>query len=90
MSKSTKVLGLAAAGAIATAISMGVASSPATAGEQAMEKCYGVVKAKMNDCETARHSCAGQAKMDADGNEWLALPKGTCEKLAGGSTTPKG
>ena len=29
------------------------------------------------------------AEKDADGGEWLALPKGVCEKLAGGSLTPK-
>ena len=90
MSKSTKVLGLAAAGAIATAISMGVGSAPALADGHQMEKCYGVVKAKMNDCETARHSCAGQARVDGDPTEWVKVPAGTCAKLVGGSTTPKG
>jgi len=55
------------------------------------EKCYGVVKAGHNDCANAAktHSCAGHATTDADGGEWLALPKGVCEKLAGGSLTPK-
>ena len=54
------------------------------------EKCYGVVKAGHNDCGNAAktHSCAGHATVDADGGEWLTLPKGVCEKLVGGSTTP--
>lgn len=53
------------------------------------EKCYGVVKAGANDCGTAAHSCAGQATADAAGNEWIYVPKGICERLAGGSTAPK-
>ncbi len=53
------------------------------------EKCYGVVKAGMNDCGNASgtHSCAGMAKKDADSGEWVYVPKGLCDKLAGGSTT---
>jgi len=53
-----------------------------------MEKCYGVTKAGKNDCATNGHSCAGQAKKDKDAREWLSVPKGTCDRLVGGSTTP--
>lgn len=55
-----------------------------------MEKCYGVVKAGNNMCASANnsHSCAGMATTDADGNEWISLPKGVCEQLAGGSLEP--
>ncbi|MDX1949913.1 MAG: DUF2282 domain-containing protein [Rickettsiales bacterium] len=54
------------------------------------EKCYGIVKASKNDCAAAdgSHSCAGYAKKDSDGKEWVLLPKGTCERIVGGSTTP--
>jgi uncharacterized membrane protein len=54
------------------------------------EKCYGVVKAGKNDCgnATGTHSCAGLAKTDADPNEWVLLPEGSCEKIVGGSLTP--
>ena len=55
----------------------------------ATEKCYGVAKAGKNDCAGAAHSCQGQGKMDADGKEWVKLPKGTCERLVGGSLTSK-
>lgn len=48
------------------------------------ERCYGVVRAGKNDCGTARHSCAGQASRDGDGEEWIMLPAGTCLKIAGG------
>ena len=36
------------------------------------------------------HGCAGQAKTDGDNNEWITLPKGTCERIVGGSLTPGG
>jgi uncharacterized membrane protein len=47
------------------------------------EKCYGIVKAGKNDCGTSKHSCAGQATVDNDSEEWIKVPKGTCEKIAG-------
>ena len=52
-----------------------------------MEKCYGVTKAGKNDCASNGHACAGQSKADKNAKEWLSLPKGTCERLAGGSLT---
>ncbi len=53
------------------------------------QKCYGVVKAAKNDCGAGdAHSCAGQATEDAHPQEWLYLPTGVCEKLAGGSLEP--
>jgi uncharacterized membrane protein len=30
----------------------------------------------------------GQSKVDGDGSEWVAVPKGLCDKLVGGSTEP--
>ena len=51
------------------------------------EKCYGVAKAGKNDCQTATSSCAGTSKKDHEASAWLAVPKGTCEKIAGGSLT---
>ncbi|MGQ0526512.1 MAG: BufA1 family periplasmic bufferin-type metallophore [Alphaproteobacteria bacterium] len=54
------------------------------------EKCYGVVKAGANDCASASasHTCAGYATVNRSGEEWVAVPKGLCDKLAGGSLTP--
>lgn len=54
-----------------------------------VEKCYGVVKARKNDCSTSRHSCAGQAKTDGAADEWVRVPTGLCLKLVNGSLTPK-
>lgn len=49
------------------------------------EKCAGIVKAGMNDCGTSEHACAAQAKVDKHAEEWIKVPKGTCEKITGGS-----
>lgn len=51
----------------------------------ATEKCYGVVKAGLNDCHAPGHSCAGLGKKDADKDEYVELPVGVCDKLIGGS-----
>lgn len=50
------------------------------------EKCAGIAKQGMNDCGAldAKHSCAGQAKIDNADNEWVYVPKGTCTKITGG------
>lgn len=79
--------------AIAAAISLAAAGA-AVAGPAAEpgfenEKCYGVVKAGKNDCQTATHSCAGTATMDNAPDSWVYLPAGTCEKIVGGSPKPK-
>lgn len=58
----------------------------ATTTEQ-MEKCYGVVKAGMNDCQTKTSSCAGSATKDKQSDAFILLPKGTCQKLVGGNLT---
>lgn len=52
-----------------------------------MEKCYGIAKAGKNDCGSSTEACAGQSKMDSAKNAWLAIPKGTCDKIVGSSTT---
>ena len=54
-----------------------------------MEKCSGVVKAGKNDCQTNTSACAGTATKDSQKDAWLYLPKGTCDKIVGGSATKK-
>lgn len=51
------------------------------------EKCYGIAKAGKNDCASGSEACAGQAKADNAKNAWVGVPKGTCDKIAGGSTS---
>jgi uncharacterized membrane protein len=52
------------------------------------EKCYGIAKAGMNDCQTATHSCAGTSTKDKDPASWIYVPAGSCQKIVGGGTTP--
>ena len=52
------------------------------------EKCYGVVKAGMNDCFSPVHSCGGTAKKDNEPNAWVYVPAGVCKKLVGGELSP--
>lgn len=54
-----------------------------------MEKCGGIVKAKMNDCGSPTHACAGQASKNNNPQDWVFLPKGTCNKIVGGVVLDK-
>lgn len=40
-----------------------------------------------NDCGAldGSHNCAGQAKADDLDTEWVYVPRGTCEKITGGT-----
>lgn len=69
------------------AISAGslVVSGEVMAEKKDFEKCYGVAKAGSNDCQTATSSCAGTSKSDRHSSAFIAVPKGTCGKIAGGS-----
>ena len=53
------------------------------AGEK--EKCYGVSKKGKNDCKTKSTSCAGTATKDGQKDAFIAVPRGLCKRLAGGS-----
>ncbi|MGR9074218.1 MAG: BufA1 family periplasmic bufferin-type metallophore [Gammaproteobacteria bacterium] len=77
--------------ALAAAIALSAASAPiaANAGEKTdVEKCYGVAKAGKNDCKTLSNACAGHSVSDNQADAFIALPKGTCERIAGGSLQP--
>jgi uncharacterized membrane protein len=72
--------------AVAGAMLGAVAASLRHGGEASVERerCYGVVRAGANDCANAVHSCAQQTGADRDSREWIAVPRGTCLRLAGG------
>jgi uncharacterized membrane protein len=54
------------------------------------EKCFGVAGAGQNDCGAlGSHSCAGQAVSAGDPKSWIYVPTDTCQKITGGSLTPK-
>lgn len=75
---------LAIASALAAALVVPAATSHAQGN---MEKCYGIAKAGKNDCQTAKSSCAGTSKTDAQADAWVSVPKGACEKIVGGKLT---
>jgi len=75
--------------AIAAALAAAIASPVFVVHAQGnMEKCYGVAKAGKNDCAGGGHACAGQSTKSASPKEFVKLPKGTCERLVNGRTTP--
>lgn len=86
--KDSNTLIAAAVASLFTLATLGV-SGPAAAGEDKPEKCYGVVKAGKNDCQTSAGACAGTAKQDGQPDAWIYLPQGTCEKIVGGSLKPR-
>ena len=82
-----------AASAMATILTLPVLTSaqagPAPKPKFDAEKCFGVSKAGKNDCQTANSSCAGTSKRNGQGDAWLYVPKGTCERLVGGALQPR-
>jgi len=75
--------------AIGSVLALGLASASAYAADEPnMEKCYGIAAPGKNDCAGPAHACAGQSKISS-GKEWIKLPKGTCERIVGGSLSPK-
>ncbi|MBN9525237.1 MAG: DUF2282 domain-containing protein [Alphaproteobacteria bacterium] len=84
MTKTSLALAAALAAAVGIAASANAAEPPFKA-----EKCFGIAKAGKNDCQTATSSCAGTAKRDGQGDAWMYVPAGTCERINGGSLAPK-
>jgi len=67
MSKTSQLISSALAALLATGL---VATSSVAVAADGKVKCAGIAKAGKNDCGTAAHSCAGQAKTDNDPKEW--------------------
>jgi uncharacterized membrane protein len=76
------------ASAIGAAFAFGVAGTSVAADAPA-EKCFGIVKAGKNDCQTATNACAGHVKEDGAADAWIYVPAGTCSKIVGGSLAKK-
>lgn len=85
----TKTLIGSALAAATTLAASAAFAGPADQPGFSFEKCYGVVKAGQNDCQTATHSCAGTSTVDNQGDAWIYVPAGACGKLTGGSNEPK-
>lgn len=88
MKKSDLVIRSAFASLVA--LGLAAAGTSALAAKDDQEKCAGIVKAGKNDCGTSHSSCAGTSTKDRDAEAWIYVPKGTCERIAGGkvSTSP--
>ena len=87
MNKLNKTSFLVAA-AVASAVGMASLSQTVAAADN--EKCYGIAKAGKNDCAAGPGtSCQGTSKVDNQGNAWIYVNPGLCEKLVGGSLTAK-
>jgi uncharacterized membrane protein len=87
MKHTDQIIRSAVAGLLAVGLAGSASSALAAKGDN--EKCAGIAKAGKNDCGTAGHSCAGQAKTDGAADEWVYVPKGTCEKIVGGKLVTK-
>lgn len=86
---STCILIGSALAAITSMTASSAFAGPAAQPEFSFEKCYGIVKAGLNDCQTATHSCAGTSTADNQGDAWVYVPAGTCAKISGGAIEPK-
>lgn len=87
-SKSISAASLALALGAALTLSTGPASAADKMADK--EKCFGVAMKGKNDCKAgAGTTCAGTARVDYQGNAWVLVPKGSCEKMAS-PTSPTG
>lgn len=75
--------------ALAGVFALGMVAANQALAQDKPEKCYGVAKAGKNDCQTATSSCAGTSTEDGQTDAWIYVPKGTCEKIVGGSLEAK-
>ncbi len=75
--------------AVVGVMALGIAGEAVAADAKQGEKCYGISKAAKNDCQTAASACAGSSKEDSNPSAFIFVPKGTCEKIVGGSLTAK-
>ena len=72
--------------AMVAAIGAATITPVSAAGSSTMEKCFGIAKAGQNDCAAGPGtSCQGTSTIDGQGNAWLLVPTGSCEKLTNGS-----
>jgi uncharacterized membrane protein len=79
---------IAVTAAVSSLLAIGATALTTTAAVAAdKEKCYGVAKAGKNDCATKTSSCAGTSKEDFQKDAFIVVPKGLCDRLAGGSTS---
>jgi len=75
---------------IATAFASVVAPVVLSAQKPVPPPSYGIAKAGRNDCaSTGNNACGGTSKLNSDPKAWIYVPEGYCERIVGGSKTPK-
>lgn len=89
MNASRVIVASAVAAAFSLAVNALAQGGPAPVPKYEHEKCYGIAKAGKNDCQTKNSSCAGTSRRNAQGDAWVYVPKGTCDKVVNGSMQPK-
>ena len=89
MQNTKTVVNSALAGILALGV-LGLSQQVAAEKRPEGEKCYGISKASKNDCQTAASTCTGSSKQDGNPSAFIYVPKGTCEKIVGGSLQPRG
>jgi uncharacterized membrane protein len=89
MMLNSKLLIGSAVAAVTSLAASGAFAGPAAQPDFTFEKCYGIAKVGLNDCQTATHSCAGTTTADKQSDSWIYVPAGTCAKISGGSMEPK-
>jgi uncharacterized membrane protein len=87
--KSKLLVASCVAAALAVPLDGAAQGGPAPVPKFEAEKCYGIAKAGKNDCQTANSSCAGSSKRDGQGDAWIYVPKGSCERIVNASLTIK-
>jgi uncharacterized membrane protein len=80
MKSTDEILRIAIAGLALSSLTATVA----TAAQDDKEQCAGIAKAGKNDCATSANACHGHATADQAPEAWIYLPKGTCDRIAGG------
>jgi uncharacterized membrane protein len=88
---SNRITNIALAGALASAVLAAATAQaqPAPTPSFKAEKCYGIAKAGKNDCQTSNSACAGTSKKDNQGDAWIYVPAGTCDRIVGASLKRK-
>ena len=89
MTGTRAIVAAAVAAALSAPLLSGAQTGPAPMPKFEAERCFGIARAAKNDCQTANSSCAGTSKRDKQGDAWIYVPKGTCERLVDGSLQPK-
>ena len=89
MNRTRFIVASAVAAALAMPYLSAAQAGPAPAPKFEAEKCFGIARAGKNDCQTSNTSCAGTSRRDKQGDAWIYVPKGTCDRVVDGALQAK-